>query len=176
MKILQTPRLYLRTLTMADVDNLLGIYSDPVAMKHFPSCRDRAQTGEYLQRTLDRYQNDGYGFWGCIRKDDDTYLGNCGLLKQEVEGEDFVEEVGYHFLRAHWGRGYASEAALACRDYAFKTLGIDLVISLITPANEPSIKVAQRNGMTLCRQTRKWDMDIDVHQITRPEWEVLRQD
>ena len=175
MNVLQTPRLNLRTLTMADADNLLGIYSDPVAMKFYPSTRDRAQTEEYIQRTLDRYQNDGYGFWACIRKDDDVYLGNCGCLKQEVDGEDFVE-VGYHFLRAHWGNGYASEAALACRDYAFESLGVDLVISLITPANESSIKVARRNAMTLDRQTRKWDMDIGVYQITRPEWEALRQD
>lgn len=158
---------------MDDVDNMLGIYSDPVAMKHFPSTRDRAQAIESIQRNLARYENDGFGFWACVRRTDDAYLGNCGLLKQEVEGRDYIE-VGYHFLRKHWGCGYASEAAIACRDHAFNALGADEVISLIVPANEPSIRVARRNGMTPRFRTRKWDLDLDVHMITREAWEDLQ--
>ncbi len=167
-----TERLYMRLLTLNDADNLLGIYSDPIAMKHFASTRDREQTIEGIKRNLARYEEDGHGFWACVRKADDAYLGNCGLLKQEVNGE-FLVEVGYHFLRAHWGNGYAIEAAIACRDHAFKTLDVDRVISLITPANEPSVRVAQRNGMTLDGQTRKWDFDLGVYMISRAEWQSL---
>ncbi len=174
MIVLETERMTLRAITMDDVDNLLGIYSDPVAMKHFPSVRDRAGTIEYIERTFARYEEDGHGFWACIRKTDGEYLGNCGVLKQEVEGE-FLLEVGYQFLRKHWGRGYASEAALACRDYAFVHLDADPVISLITPANEPSQKVARRNGMTPGRTVHKWGFDLVVHAITRAEWEAMKQ-
>lgn len=174
MIVLDTERMTLRTLSLDDVDNLLGIYSDPIAMKHFPSVRDRDQTVEVVERNLARYEKDGHGFWACIRKTDGVYLGNCGVLKQEVE-EEFFLEVGYHFLREHWGYGYASEAALACRDHAFEHLNADPVISLITPANEPSQKVAQRNGMTPGRTVHKWGFDLVVHAITRPEWESLTQ-
>jgi RimJ/RimL family protein N-acetyltransferase len=172
--VLQTERLRLRTLTLDDVDLVLGVFSDPVAMRHFRSTLDRGQTIERIQRNLDRYRTDGYGLWACIRLDDGEYLGNCGLLKQEVNGRDYIE-VGYHFLRRHWGRGYASEAATACRDHAFRTLGVDEVISLIVPANEPSIRVAQRNGMTRRFQTRKWDEHLGVHMITRAEWEAMER-
>ena len=98
--ILTTKRLNLRLLTMDDADNMLGIYSDPVAMKHFASTRDREQTIEGIKRNLTRYEEDGHGFWAVVRKADGAYLGNCGLIKQEVNGE-FLVEVGYHFLRAH---------------------------------------------------------------------------
>ena len=173
MIVLETERMSLRRLTMDDVDNMLGIYSDPVAMEHFPSTRDRDGTIEYLERTLARYEEDGHGFWACIRKSDGEYLGNCGVLKQEVEGE-FELEVGYQFLRKHWGKGYATEAAIACRDYAFEHLGADPVISMIAPANEPSQRVAQRNGMTPGRMINKWGLDLVVHAITRAEWEALK--
>ena len=172
MIVLETERMALRALTLDDIDLLLGIYSDPIAMKHYPSTRDRDATIEWLERNLARYEADGHGFWACIRKTDDEYLGNCGVLIQEVEDE-FLLEVGYHFLREHWGHGYASEAAIACREYAFETLDADRVISLITPANESSIKVAQRNSMTPRRQTHKWEFDLIVHEITRAEWEAL---
>jgi len=171
--VLETERLRLRLLTLADVDRVLSIFSDPVAMKHFASTRDRAMTIASIERNLARYEADGYGFWACLRKDDGEYLGNCGLLKQEVNGRHYVE-VGYHFLRKHWGRGYASEAAIACRDHAFIALGVDEVISLIVAANESSICVARRNGMTRRFQCRKWDMDLGVHMITREEWEALK--
>lgn len=169
MIVIETARLKLRTLTPGDVDDVYGIYSDPIAMEHYPSTRTREETIERIEVNLQRYEELGHGFWACVRKDDDAFLGNCGLLVQDVEGESLIE-VGYHFLRKHWGHGYASEAAIACRDHAFETLDIDRVISLIVDANTPSIKVARRNGMTLRGQTRKWDLDVGVYVITRDEW------
>ena len=60
------------------------------------------------------------------------------------------------------------------RDYGFDTLGLATLVSYIDPANEPSIRVAQRNGMTRRFQAHKWEMDLGVHMITRAEWEALK--
>ena len=70
----------------------------------------------------------------------------CGLTWQEADGRT-VLEVGYLFSRAYWRQGYATEAARACRDYAFDTLGAETVYSIIRDTNAASRAVALRNGM-----------------------------
>lgn len=85
-----------------------------------------------------------------VLKEGEELIGDCGLVWQDVNGV-LEPEVGYHVHRAHWGRGLATEAARAVRDYAFATLGCDHVISLIRPENMPSRRVAEKNGLTLQR-------------------------
>jgi RimJ/RimL family protein N-acetyltransferase len=87
-----------------------------------------------------------------ILKPDGEFAGDCGLTRQPVD--DVTEmEVGYHLARRHQGQGLATEAARACLDYAFSNLGLHRVISLIRPENLPSRRVAERNGMSVEKQT-----------------------
>lgn len=79
-------------------------------------------------------------------------IGDCGLTKQNVDGHDEVE-IGYHVRRDHWGRGYATEAARACRDYGFAHLPVERLISLIRPENIPSRRVVEKNGMKIWKET-----------------------
>src|SRR5205807_7864742 len=72
--------------------------------------------------------------------------GFCGLVSQSVEGVEEVE-VGYMLDKAYWGRGLATEAARASRDYGFERLGLRRLISLINPENAASLRVAEKNGM-----------------------------
>ena len=76
------------------------------------------------------------------------FAGQCGLVAQEVAGRREVE-IGYLCLRRHWGRGLATEAARACRDYGFERLGRSRLISIITPANRASRRVAEKTGLHL---------------------------
>lgn len=76
-------------------------------------------------------------------------IGQCGLTWQDVGGEAPVLEVGYLFLRAHWHQGFATEAARACRDWAFSILRAPRVYSVIRDTNVASQRVAQRNGMAV---------------------------
>ena len=73
-------------------------------------------------------------------------IGQCGLTMQPW-GEEEVLEIGYLFQRAHWHRGYAIEAASACKRYAFEALKADEVCSIIRDTNIASQRVAERNGM-----------------------------
>jgi RimJ/RimL family protein N-acetyltransferase len=80
------------------------------------------------------------------------FVGDCGLTPQEVDG--MVEiEVGYHVRRALQGRGYATEASAACRDYARDALHLTRLIALIDPANRASQRVAEKIGLTFERET-----------------------
>ena len=86
--------------------------------------------------------------------------------------EDTLEfEVGYHFQRKHWGRGYATEAARGCMKMTFERYGAGKVISLIRPENTPSRRVAERNGMTVERQIMRAGLPHLVYAMKRGEYE-----
>ena len=93
-------------------------------------------------------------------------IGDCGIILQEVEGERLYE-IGYHLRRDFWGQGLATEAAVACRDWAFAHLKTDRLISLIRPENLPSLRVAERNGMTLWKEVNWRGLLHCVYSIER---------
>lgn len=170
---LETERLRLRWMVLEDEDNILSIVSDPAAMKHYPQVYDRNDVQQYwMARNFMRYERDGHGFYVCERKETGAFLGMCGLLTQEIDAVNELE-VGYLFVRAHWGHGYATEAARACRDHGFRTYPAPHIISIIDPTNAPSIRVARRNGMTLWKEAMFKDIRHSIYRITREEWEEI---
>ena len=84
-------------------------------MEHYPAPKTRAETEAWIAWARDSYESNGFGLWAVERPADGAFLGDCGPMLQPVEGE-LVPEIGYHIVRREWGRGYATEAATACRD------------------------------------------------------------
>ena len=164
--ILETERLRLRRLTLDDVDLLLGIFSDPIAMRYYDSTRDFEQTLGWIRWNLGMYEQYGHGMWAAFDREEDRFVGQIGLVVQEVEGETEIE-IGYLLLRSCWGRGFATEAARACRDFGFRELQRDRLISLIDPRNEPSLRVASRLGMKFEREIEKWGKTVCVYSLAR---------
>jgi [ribosomal protein S5]-alanine N-acetyltransferase len=152
--ILETPRLRLREFVPQDVDTLLAVLGDPVAMQYYPAAFDRRGVEEWIERNRSRYESDGYGLWAMLLKNSGELIGDCGCFLRDVAGRDEIE-IGYHVRRDLWGNGYATEAAQACMQYAFTKLGVDCVISLIRPENVQSIRVAEKNGLT-CEKIIFW--------------------
>ena len=150
-KVLETERLTLRHLTEDDVDAIYAVVGDPLAMKYYPRTFTREDAAGWVARCQERYRKDGYGLFAVVTKADGAVIGDCGLMRQDVEGESLLE-VGYHLRRDCWGHGYATEAARACMDYAFRKFAADQVVSLIVPENQPSRRVAERNGMQVERE------------------------
>jgi RimJ/RimL family protein N-acetyltransferase len=150
----------LRQLTRDDVNNLLGIFCDPIAMRYYPSTKSREETEGWILRNLEGYQKYGIGLWAAIFKDTNEFAGQCGLVVQQVDGKTEIE-IGYLFLRKYWGQGLATEAALACRDYGFTSLNQTRLICLINPGNMPSRRVAEKIGMTLEKEV-KWEKTGNV--------------
>jgi len=149
--ILETARLTLREFVPEDADSLARVVCDPETMRYYPAPLTRIQVEEWIARNRRRYQDDGAGLWAMDLKSSGEMIGDCGVIRQQVEG-DFLYEVGYHLRRDHWGQGLATEAAIACRNWAFANLPVDRVISLIRPENLPSRRVAERNGMTVWKE------------------------
>lgn len=170
--VLETPRLILREFVPEDSDALARVISDAQTMRYYPAPFDRAGVEQWIARNLRRYANDGHGLWAMDLKATGEMIGDCGITLQEVDGE-LLREIGYHVRRDLWGKGFATEAVRACRDYGFRHLKTDFLISLIRPENVPSCRVAERNGMTPWKETTRAGLLHCVYRVTREEWEVL---
>jgi ribosomal-protein-alanine N-acetyltransferase len=144
--ILETPRLVLREMTLADLDFVAAMLADPEVMRFYPKCYTREESEDWIRRNLERYARDGHGRWLVLDRVTGQPVGQVGLIRQEMDGLDEAE-VGYMIHRPFWRRGLATEAALATRDHAFDVLGKAYVISLVRPENAPSQGVARKLGM-----------------------------
>ena len=164
--VLETERLRLRRFSREDVEAIFAIIGDDIAMQYYPKTFDRSDAVQWIERNLRRYSEHGYGLFAVTLKGSTDVIGDCGVIKQEVEGETRLE-VGYHFRRDQWGHGYATEAARACMGLAFHAFGADKVISLIRPENVPSRRVAERNGMKLERQVMHYGLPHLVYAMKR---------
>mgnify|MGYP001115745320 CR=1 FL=1 len=149
---LETSRLRLRRMKASDLDQLLGIFGDPKVMASFDSPPFKEQQMEaWLQRNLAHQEKYGYGLFSVILKANDQLIGDCGLEHMEVDGE-LATELGYDFRSDHWNQGYATEAAMAVREFAFHELGLPSLISLIRIGNQASRRVAEKIGMQLIEE------------------------
>jgi ribosomal-protein-alanine N-acetyltransferase len=146
---IETLRLELRTMQPTDLEDLLKIFGDPKVMASFSSPPfEREQMESWLNRNLAHQEQYGYGLFSVIHKGDQILIGNCGLEHMEMEGV-LAAELGYDFRSDYWNQGYATEAAAGVRDYAFKTLALPFLISLIRVGNGSSKRVAEKIGMQL---------------------------
>lgn len=147
-EILNTRRLSLREMEQADLPALCKMLQDPAVMYAYEHAFTDTEAQEWLTKQKGRYQADGFGLWAVILRETGEMIGQCGLTMQDVNGKQ-VPEVGYLFQKAFWHQGYASEAAIACKEYAFTTLDVREVFSIIRDNNIASQKVAEKNGMTV---------------------------
>ncbi|HXB20341.1 MAG TPA: GNAT family N-acetyltransferase [Candidatus Solibacter sp.] len=152
--ILETERLVLRPFTLNDVEAMQAVLGDPVAMEYYPAPLTREGVEGWIRKNLARYEKDGYGKNAMVLKKSGEVIGDCGCSVQLVEERDQIE-IGYNVRRSLWGRGYATEAARACMDYAFHQLGAQRVISMIRPENLSSRRVAEKNGL-VCEKVIFW--------------------
>ncbi|MEG2724373.1 MAG: GNAT family N-acetyltransferase [Kiritimatiellia bacterium] len=146
--ILETERLYLREMKQSDFETLCNILQDEDTMYAYEGAFSDKEVQEWLDRQIGRYHQWNFGLWAVILKETDEMVGQCGLTIQPWK-EDEVLEIGYLFERQYWHNGYATEAAIACKKYAFEILGADEVCSIIRDSNIASQNVAIRNGMVV---------------------------
>lgn len=169
-KLIETDRLYLREMQQSDYTALAKILQDEETMYAYEHAFDDAETQAWLDNQIKRYQTYGFGLWAVILKETNEMIGQCGLTMQSW-GERQVLEIGYLFQRSYWHQGYATEAAIACKEYAFEKLGAEEVFSIIRDTNLASQNVAKRNGMTVRGSFVKHYYGIDmphlVYAVTR---------
>ena len=143
--IIQTHRLVLREFIPEDATHMFLLNSDEEVIrftgdKSFNNV-DEART---MIENYHQYEKYGHGRWTVSLDSSQEYLGWCGLSYNESSNET---DLGFRFLRQHWGKGFATESALACIQYAFNDLGLIKVIGRAMKENPASIRVLQKAGM-----------------------------
>ncbi len=159
--IIETKRLYFRELEQSDFDSLCLILKDEKAMYAYEGAFNDSEAHEWLDRQIARYRKYGFGAWAVILKENNELIGQCGLTMQPWKDKELLE-IGYLFQRRYWHNGYATEAAAACKKYAFEVLNADEVCSIIRDTNILSQNVAIRNGMVLKDQWVKHYRGVDM--------------
>lgn len=159
--MIETSRLYLRKMTQSDFPLLCKHLQDEEVMYAYEHAYSDAEVQEGINKQLQRYEEDGFGVLAVILKENGELIGQCGLSMQPYE-DKVVPEIGYIFQKAYWHKGYATEAAIACKEYAFDELNLDEVFSLIRDTNIASQHVAMRNGMSVVGTFTKHYRGIDM--------------
>ena len=155
MVIIETPRLVLRHLEVADLDSLFLLYRDPEIRRYYPDgTRTFAETEEELN-----YFRNGHpefaelGLWATVEKNSGAFLGRCGLLPWKIDGIQEVE-LACLIAKERWREGFATEASRAILEHARSVLRLERLICLILPGNEASVGVARKVGMSFEREHR----------------------
>lgn len=162
-----TKRLLIRPLRNSDISIWASFFENNPFLEFLGldlSLEKEAQAKDWIERQLWRYKNNKYGHHALIDKQSNKFIGQCGLLSQEIENKIEIE-IGYHIIPEYWGRGYATEAAKRFRDYAFEKNLCNSLISIIDIRNTASQKVAGKIGMKKTKQLRYSNLDVYVYRI-----------
>ncbi|AXH93866.1 GNAT family N-acetyltransferase [Micromonospora aurantiaca (nom. illeg.)] len=147
-----TGRLTFAEMTVDDLDDMAALLGDPIVMRYYRRPKIRAEALDWIRWNEGLYRGHGFGLWVLRSRATGEFVGDCGLTPQPVDGVMEVE-VGYHLRTGMQGRGFATEAAAACRDHARDRLGVDRLVAIIHPDNTPSQRVAERIGLSFERAT-----------------------
>lgn len=144
--ILETARLRLREIHDGDADFIVALLTDPDFLRYIGDrgVSDHASALRYIaDGPRASYARNGWGLWAVERREDGVVAGMCGLVSRDfLPGPD----LGYAFLPAFRGQGYAAEAAAGVLDFAFGR-GLARVLAIVTPANAGSVRVLEKAGM-----------------------------
>lgn len=145
--LIATRRLLMRGWREADLEPFAEMGRDSEVMRYFPFRHTRAESDRVAQSIQDRFRAFGFGFWA-VETVTAPFAGFVGLSRPNFEAPFSKSiEIGWRLARAHWGKGYASEAGLAALGYAFETAQAPEVVAFTPEINAPSIAVMRRLGM-----------------------------
>jgi ribosomal-protein-alanine N-acetyltransferase len=157
MIVIKTNRLYLREFVFSDAESLYRLNLDPEVMRY---TGDRAfasvEEAEQFLQAYDHYRHYGYGRWALVGKNDDEFIGWCGLKYTPGPNEC---DIGFRLLKSHWNQGLATEAAKACIHHGFENLLLPRIVGRAMRDNLSSVAVLKKIGLSFLRTS-----DFDGHE------------
>jgi RimJ/RimL family protein N-acetyltransferase len=165
---IETARLVLRMPRLDDADGFAEYLADPEVMRFLGGeTVPREDVPAVVEKWLGRWEANGCGPFAITRREDGRVIGRAGVIVWDTRdwrnstwldaGDHAQPELGWALGREHWGKGYATEAARAVRDWARQERGVDTVISLINPDNIRSQRVAERLGAEPAETVKLFD-------------------
>lgn len=147
--VLRTERLVLRGWRDADRALFAAMNADPQVMRHFPSTLTAEASNAFADRIEACFRERGFGLWAVEVPGQADFVGYVGLWPTTFDAHFTPAiEVGWRLAAAHWGQGYAPEAALSVLAHGFEVVRLDEIVSMTTTANQASRRVMEKIGMT----------------------------
>lgn len=167
----ESTNLLFREIQESDFGDWLEFHKDPDTSIHWISQKEspEIECRKWYDYQFQRYKNDKGGMNALIEKKSGKLVGHCGLLVQTID-EITELEIGYSLLKKFWNKGYATEAATKCRNFAFENNFSASLISIISLSNKASEKVALKNGMQVDKQTVYNGNEVNIFRITKNKW------
>jgi len=162
---IQTTHLNLRPLESSDAGVLQRIYQSEGVLRYFPNPvpPPLEKVQRFIARQQEQWEKYGYGDWGVLPYGEGEIIGWAGL---QFVPELNETEVGFLLDRPFWGKGYATEAALASLRYGFEHFSLDHIIALVHPDNLASRRVIEKCGMTYMEMLSLWGIELIRYQIS----------
>jgi RimJ/RimL family protein N-acetyltransferase len=164
--VIETERLLLRPLEVADIDDFVALQDDPEVTR-FIGRLERPEAEERLRLVEQEWLERGHGMFAVLDRATDRLIGRVGLRYWPQFDET---ELGWALRRDAWGHGYATEAARACRDWGFASLDVPYLTAMIHPENDASIRLARRLGMAALRSDVLLGDAVVVFSLSRDDW------
>ena len=165
--ILETPRLRIRTFSVDDAPFAYELVNDPDWIRNIGdrNVRSLEDARGYLERgPIAMYERYGFSLFAVVLKETDATIGMCGLIRRE--GLEDVD-IGFAFLPANRGKGYALESAKAVMEHAWGPLRLARLVAIVDPANAPSIRLLETLGFTFERWMRLPNDPVELKLLGR---------
>ena len=154
--ILETTRLYLTVPQTSDLADLIALRTDPEVMRCIGGFGQAFGSGqiqsideitEQLSLAQDYFDTHGLGFFCAFKKNNHDFIGQAGLFHWQFNTNQPQIELAYRLHQQYWGKGYATELAIALIDWGFKQRQLNRIIAPVHPGNTRSIRVLEKAGM-----------------------------
>lgn len=172
LSIIETPRLLLRPFQPDDAYGIFQMDTDPKVMHFLGGVRLKtsAEAIQTVNHVIQQYEERGIGRYTVIEKDTGDYVGWSGLKleKSDVEGYEKYYDLGYRLLQKHWGKGYATESAIASVEFGFDTLQLSEILGRVFIQHQASQNVLHKAGL---RRFMKINATDFFYRITKKEYQ-----
>lgn len=172
---IETSRLILREIRAEDKEGLFRLDSDALVHKYLGNEPiSKMEEAEYAVNFIRaQYKSNGIGRWATIEKSSGDFIGWSGLkyLTEAENGHVNFYDVGYRFIPAYWGKGYATEASLAALKYGFEQFNTDKIVGTANELNLASINVLTKCGLIFKNKFMWKDIRCNWMEIQREAWE-----
>jgi len=147
--IFTSARLGFRNWKSSDLDVMATMNADKDVMEFFQSTQSREKTNDFIKKMQKQFAENGFCYFAVDLLETNEFIGFIGLSKQEYNAgfETPFVDIGWRLSKSAWNKGYATEGAKRCLEYAFKTLKLETIYSIATSKNVKSIRVMEKIGM-----------------------------
>jgi RimJ/RimL family protein N-acetyltransferase len=141
-------RLGFRNWNLSDLDKMQEINSDEKVMEFFPSIPTKEQTADFVERMKKQFEDKGFCYFAVDKLENNEFIGFIGLSEQTYNA-DFTPcvDIGWRIKSSEWNKGFASEGAKKCLEYALNELGLENIYSIAPKINIKSEHIMKKIGL-----------------------------